>query len=197
MGNASTTAKEYFNMKHSSTRNVIERAFGVLKGRWAILHNKPYYLVQIQCQTILTCCLLQNLINREMTNVDFVDDVDERDSTYATIGGDDIQFIGNLNKWTQWRDDLAAEMFNQWQLRNQWTMCIDLVFLYLFLDSDGCVFLYSSMYACMTKTNGIVSLHAIDVINYHFNNFAFLCIEVTDFYASLYDCQYSKFVTCT
>ncbi|KAA0036814.1 retrotransposon protein [Cucumis melo var. makuwa] len=31
--NAPTTAKEYFNMKHSSTRNMIERAFDILKGR--------------------------------------------------------------------------------------------------------------------------------------------------------------------
>ncbi|KAA0052330.1 retrotransposon protein [Cucumis melo var. makuwa] len=31
--NAPTNAKEYFNMKHSSARNVIERAFDVLKGR--------------------------------------------------------------------------------------------------------------------------------------------------------------------
>ncbi|KAA0032256.1 retrotransposon protein [Cucumis melo var. makuwa] len=45
--------KEYFNMKHSSTRNVIERAFGVLKGRWAILHGKSYYPLQVQCRTIL------------------------------------------------------------------------------------------------------------------------------------------------
>ncbi|KAA0061159.1 Retrovirus-related Pol polyprotein from transposon TNT 1-94 [Cucumis melo var. makuwa] len=37
---APTIAKEYFNMKHSSTRKMIERAFGVLKGRWAILRGK-------------------------------------------------------------------------------------------------------------------------------------------------------------
>ncbi|KAL4023499.1 hypothetical protein IC575_017257 [Cucumis melo] len=41
--NAPINAKEYFNMKHSSARNVIERAFGVLKGRWAILRGKSYY----------------------------------------------------------------------------------------------------------------------------------------------------------
>ncbi|KAA0031771.1 retrotransposon protein [Cucumis melo var. makuwa] len=41
--NEPTNAKEYFNMKHSSARNVIERAFGVLKDRWAILRGKSYY----------------------------------------------------------------------------------------------------------------------------------------------------------
>ncbi|KAA0063925.1 retrotransposon protein [Cucumis melo var. makuwa] len=41
-GNALTTAKEYFNMKHSTVRNVIECAFGLLKDRWAILRGKSY-----------------------------------------------------------------------------------------------------------------------------------------------------------
>ncbi|KAL0539423.1 hypothetical protein IC582_023635 [Cucumis melo] len=44
--NAPSTSKEFFNMKHSSARNVIERAFGVLKGRWAILRGKSYYPVE-------------------------------------------------------------------------------------------------------------------------------------------------------
>ncbi|TYK07913.1 retrotransposon protein [Cucumis melo var. makuwa] len=52
-GNAPTTAKEYFNMKHSSTRNLIECAFSILKGRWAILRGKSYYPLQVQCRTIL------------------------------------------------------------------------------------------------------------------------------------------------
>ncbi|KAA0067988.1 retrotransposon protein [Cucumis melo var. makuwa] len=82
--NAPTNAKTYFNMKHSSARNVIERAFGVLKGHWAILRGKSYYPLQVQCRTILACALLHNLINREMTYFDDVDDEDEGDSTYAT-----------------------------------------------------------------------------------------------------------------
>ncbi|KAA0032818.1 retrotransposon protein [Cucumis melo var. makuwa] len=84
-GNVPTNAKEYFNMKHSSARNVIEHAFGVLKGRWAILRGKSYYPLQVQCRTILACFLLHNLINREMTYCDDVDGVDEGDSTYAAI----------------------------------------------------------------------------------------------------------------
>ncbi|CAN1787730.1 hypothetical protein LINPERHAP1_LOCUS17777, partial [Linum perenne] len=31
--------EEYFNMKHASTRNVIENAFGVLKNAYVLLHN--------------------------------------------------------------------------------------------------------------------------------------------------------------
>ncbi|KAL4014211.1 hypothetical protein IC575_026408 [Cucumis melo] len=109
--NAPTNAKEYFNMKHSA-RNVIERAFGVLKGRWAILRGKSYYLLQVQCRTILACALLHNLINREMTYCDDVEDEDEGDSTYATTtASEDIQYIETTNEWSQWRDDLAASMF--------------------------------------------------------------------------------------
>ncbi|TYK11112.1 retrotransposon protein [Cucumis melo var. makuwa] len=78
-------------MKHSSARNVIEHAFGILKGRWVILRGKSYYPLQVQCHTILTCCLLHNLINREMTYCDAVDDVDEGDSVYAaTTTAEDI-----------------------------------------------------------------------------------------------------------
>nr|KAJ0208667.1 hypothetical protein LSAT_V11C400196630 [Lactuca sativa] len=38
-----TTPKEFFNMKHSSTRNVLERCFGLLKGRWKILEDNLRY----------------------------------------------------------------------------------------------------------------------------------------------------------
>ncbi|TYK06536.1 retrotransposon protein [Cucumis melo var. makuwa] len=100
--NAPTNAKEYFNMKHSSIRNVIERAFGVLKGRWAILRGKSYYPLQVQCHTILACSLLHNLINREMTYCEDVDDEDKGDSTYATTtASEDIQYIETTNEWSQ------------------------------------------------------------------------------------------------
>ncbi|KAA0045643.1 retrotransposon protein [Cucumis melo var. makuwa] len=117
--NAPTNAKEYFNMKHSSARNVIERAFGVLKGHWTILRGKSYYPLQVQCRTILACALLHNLINREMTYCDDVDDEDEGDSMYVTTtASEDIQYIETTNEWSQWRDDLAESMFTVWQLRN-------------------------------------------------------------------------------
>ncbi|KAL4011413.1 hypothetical protein IC575_028471 [Cucumis melo] len=106
--NAPTNPKEYFNMKHSSTMNVIKRAFGVLKGHWAIFRGKSYYPLQVQCRTILACALLDNLINREMTYCEDVDDVDKGDSTYTTTtASKDIHYIETTNEWSQWRDELA------------------------------------------------------------------------------------------
>ncbi|KAL0534183.1 hypothetical protein IC582_028467 [Cucumis melo] len=127
--NGPTNAKEYFNMKHSLARNVIERGFGILKGRWAILRGKSYYPLQVQCHTILACALLHNLINREMTYCDDVDDEDEGDSTYATTtASKDIQYIETTNEWSEWRDDLAESMFTEWHMstsnrapRHVWT----------------------------------------------------------------------------
>ncbi|XP_027351313.1 uncharacterized protein LOC113862425 [Abrus precatorius] len=54
--------KEYFNKKHSSARNVIERCFELLKKRWAILRSPSFYPIKTQNHIILACCLLQNFI---------------------------------------------------------------------------------------------------------------------------------------
>ncbi|KAA0043564.1 retrotransposon protein [Cucumis melo var. makuwa] len=90
-------------------------------GRWAILRGKSYYPVNVQCRTIMACCLLHNLINREMTNSEIIDDLDEGDSTYATTGGDEINYIEVSNEWSELRDQLAYTMFSDWELRDQMT----------------------------------------------------------------------------
>ncbi|KAA0063759.1 retrotransposon protein [Cucumis melo var. makuwa] len=91
--NALTTANKYFKMKHPSVRNMSERAFGLLKGRWQ-LRGKLYYPLQVKCCIILACCLLHNLINRKMTNCEDIDDVRERDFAYAmATARDDIKYI--------------------------------------------------------------------------------------------------------
>ncbi|PPD67774.1 hypothetical protein GOBAR_DD35349 [Gossypium barbadense] len=40
-----SSPQEFFNMKHASTRNVIERCFGLLKLRWGILRSPSFYPV--------------------------------------------------------------------------------------------------------------------------------------------------------
>jgi hypothetical protein len=41
--NKPTNARELFNLRHSSLRVTIERAFGALKNRFKILDNKPFH----------------------------------------------------------------------------------------------------------------------------------------------------------
>ena len=66
----------------------------------------------------MACCLLHNPINKEMTNDEIAEDYDEGDSTYDTTTGDDIYYIMASNKSGQWRNNLAEEMFSEWELRN-------------------------------------------------------------------------------
>jgi hypothetical protein len=41
--NHPTNANELFNLRQSSLRVTVERAFGALKNRFCILDNKPFY----------------------------------------------------------------------------------------------------------------------------------------------------------
>ena len=49
-----------FNYKHSSTRMVVERSFGMLKGRWRCLSKCLDDNVQNANATIISCCTLHN-----------------------------------------------------------------------------------------------------------------------------------------
>jgi hypothetical protein len=53
---------EIFNFFHSSLRNVIERAFGVLKQKWRILKAMPSFSTRTQKHIILACIALHNFI---------------------------------------------------------------------------------------------------------------------------------------
>ncbi|KAI8572658.1 hypothetical protein RHMOL_Rhmol01G0216600 [Rhododendron molle] len=67
-GHRLTSEEEFFNMKHSTARNCIERSFGVLKILFTILRSPSYYPKRTQCRIVSACCLLHNLIKREMPN---------------------------------------------------------------------------------------------------------------------------------
>jgi hypothetical protein len=57
-----TNARELFNLRHSSLRLAVERAFGALKGRFRILDNKPFHTYKTQVKLVLACCILHNWI---------------------------------------------------------------------------------------------------------------------------------------
>ncbi|XP_061370691.1 protein ALP1-like [Gastrolobium bilobum] len=113
-----TTAKEFFNMKHSSARNVIERCFGMLKGRWAIVRSKSFYPVKTQIRIITACCLLHNHIRREMAFDPLEESEVDLQPVQDEMGANDmITHVESSSAWSQMRDDMAQQMFNNFRRR--------------------------------------------------------------------------------
>ncbi|GAA0185319.1 hypothetical protein LIER_32607 [Lithospermum erythrorhizon] len=111
------TSEEFFNMKHSSARNVIERCFGILKARWGILRSTMNYPITMQSRIIMACCLLHNFIRYEMKD-DPMENEQTEDDDNLVEGNEDqevITTIGTSNEWTQFRANMAIDMFNTWQ----------------------------------------------------------------------------------
>ncbi|KAL0427565.1 UNVERIFIED_CONTAM: hypothetical protein Slati_2931300 [Sesamum latifolium] len=110
--------EELFNLKHSSARNVIERTFGLLKVHWAILRSPSYYPIKIQNRIIMACCLLHNFIRSEMPEDPL--ELEIPDTTEPLFDGP-AEFISTIETnptWSNWRNDLAASMYNEWLNRN-------------------------------------------------------------------------------
>ena len=105
-------------MKHASVRNVIERCFGLLKMRWAILRSPSYYPIKTQNRIITACCLIHNLIRREMSIDPIENDLNTNEATQNLTEDDIVASIALSDQWTTWRDNLAKQMFDEWRQRH-------------------------------------------------------------------------------
>ncbi|KAL6574700.1 hypothetical protein OROMI_011985 [Orobanche minor] len=106
-----TSAEEYYNMKHAQARNVIQRSFGLLKMRWGILRNTTWYSRKTVAKIIFGCALMHNFILTYMT-VDplesLLEDDEEEEDEHC------IDTMETSARWTQFRKDLATQMYNSW-----------------------------------------------------------------------------------
>ncbi|XLR15618.1 hypothetical protein S83_043556 [Arachis hypogaea] len=95
--------QEYFNRKHSSAMNVIERYFGLHKKRWSILKSPSFYPIKTQNQIIIACCLLQNFIrkNMDMDPEEQTSFLDEFLPVEEEAPDELIDVVENTNEWTQ------------------------------------------------------------------------------------------------
>lgn len=110
--------QECFNMRHSSARNVIERAFGILKMRWAILRSPSYYPIRTQNRYIVACCLLHNLIMQDNMDDDpIVAEFDSMDRANNQEDNNTILTMEPSNAWSAFRENMANEMFNAFRAR--------------------------------------------------------------------------------
>jgi hypothetical protein len=67
-------AQELFNLRHSSLRNVVERAFGILKKRFPILVTMTSYSMERQVSLVKSCFMIHNFIRVNQGYEDEFDD---------------------------------------------------------------------------------------------------------------------------
>ncbi|XP_042018997.1 uncharacterized protein LOC121766826 [Salvia splendens] len=115
-----TSPRELFNMRHTMARNIIERAFAVLKMRWGILRSASFYPIETQTRLIMTCFLLHNYIRGEMQADSVEQELDdaalEGDGGQRADGDDqnDVEYVDAVEStpgWNQMRQDLADYMW--------------------------------------------------------------------------------------
>ena len=76
-------AKELFNYRHSSLRNVIERTFGAWKNRFRILkQGMNHYDIDTQVKIVIVCAVLHNYL-REYQSTDEIFMVYEHENIVA------------------------------------------------------------------------------------------------------------------
>ncbi|KAK4400380.1 hypothetical protein Sango_1144100 [Sesamum angolense] len=84
---------ELFNLNHSATRNVIERAFGLLKVRWGILRSQSFYPINTLNKIMLACCLLHNFLRNEMPDDPLELEIPDQGDSYADANVECISSI--------------------------------------------------------------------------------------------------------
>ncbi|KAL6629467.1 hypothetical protein ACP70R_029232 [Stipagrostis hirtigluma subsp. patula] len=112
--------KETFNFLHSSLRNVVERAFGVLKEKWRILKEIPSFPLGKQTHIIVACMALHNFIrDSAMHDEDFAyfdeedEAVGEEKEDIVVDEGSVPEDEGNTVDMNKFHDELAYALFHR------------------------------------------------------------------------------------
>ncbi|KAK1680945.1 hypothetical protein QYE76_041793 [Lolium multiflorum] len=107
-------AREMFNLRHSSLRVTIERAFAALKNRFKVLDQKPFHTFATQVKLILACCILHNWI-LGWGEDEFFEEVVTFDEVETGHGVD----AGDNDAWKVKRQEWADAM---WEARGNTTI---------------------------------------------------------------------------
>lgn len=117
------TKEERFNHAHAQLRNVIERAYGVLKARFPILKQMAPYPFRIQRNVVIACFAVHNFIRRCNIHDQLFMDYDN-DPTFIAEGqveieGGDEDDVGarpfgtqNNAYMTNLRDQIANQLMS-------------------------------------------------------------------------------------
>ena len=113
-------AKEIFNHRHASLRNVIERAFGVLKKRFPIIASgtEPYYSFQTMTDITIACCILHNFLMDIDPDERLIDEIDREllNSDMDDLGDHDVRNTeDDYRQGCLLRENIVSYMWNDYQ----------------------------------------------------------------------------------
>ncbi|XP_051196783.1 protein ALP1-like [Lolium perenne] len=113
------TEKELYNLRNSRARNVVERCFGLLKKKWAILRSCSFFSIEDQIRIINACCVLHNYArDRQHVRDDLLlQEIDAELAATVPEPADDVALIRSVQlseTWTTFRQDLADGMFAEY-----------------------------------------------------------------------------------
>jgi hypothetical protein len=109
-GRSPENAKELFNLRHSSLRMVVERAFGVLKWRFSILRlPRKGFSIRTQVYIVYACVALHNWLNSFGRDIE-EDAIEAESIGLLGEGGDEGTLIDDLSD-DEFRDELAKFMW--------------------------------------------------------------------------------------
>ncbi|CAL1354870.1 unnamed protein product [Linum trigynum] len=110
-GRRPRTPEEMFNMRHSTARNGVEQAFGILKMRWAILRDTTLFSTKMVTKIVNACCLLYNFIRGEV-GVDVFERLYEDEEDEPEVVDEElILHIQPSVEWSEFRQKLDADLW--------------------------------------------------------------------------------------
>ena len=110
--------KELFNLRHAVARNAIEKTFGVLKKRFAILMVATFHIMEIQVKIPMAAAVLHNIIkalNGDGQWLDHEEDIIPPHTFVDLPDGDEDNDDHGDNQGNNLRDTIAYQMWNDYQ----------------------------------------------------------------------------------
>ncbi|CAO2210357.1 unnamed protein product [Urochloa humidicola] len=117
--------KELFNLRHSSLRVTVERAFGILKRRFKILDDAtPFFPFPTQVDIVCACCIIHNWVIQDGGDEFFIEDANWPSYNHATtrIGqanehaamamDDSSEGVGGTSGHATWTSAMSGEMLS-------------------------------------------------------------------------------------
>ncbi|KAG7583611.1 Nucleic acid-binding OB-fold [Arabidopsis suecica] len=109
--------KEKFNRRHSSLRCVIERTFGVWKGKWRIMQDRARYDIVTTRKLVVATMALHNFVRKSsIPDPDFDVDWMQNGDLHPTLDDEDEiveqDVTGSRQYMEGFRDEIAMSLWN-------------------------------------------------------------------------------------